>query len=174
MTCRSMRQCDANGVGVIMQVRAYQPEDFDGLYELDQTCFVPGIAYSRAMLRYFLTQESARCLLAEDDEEIAGFILGETNGSRGHIITLDVGAEYRRRGLGTQLLNALEGSFAAMGVRSMLIETAMNNEAGVMFWKRHGYRVEGVLKRYYLSRIDAYQMAKSLAVKRKKKVAAGR
>jgi ribosomal protein S18 acetylase RimI-like enzyme len=157
-----------------MQVRAYQAEDFEALYELDQTCFVPGIAYSRTMLRYFLTQESAQCLLAEEDEEIKGFILGETNGNRGHIITLDVGTEYRRRGLGTQLLNALESSFAARGVRSMLLETAMNNEAGFEFWKRHGYWVQGVLKRYYLSRIDAYQMARNLSARRKKKAAARR
>jgi ribosomal protein S18 acetylase RimI-like enzyme len=43
-----------------------------------------------------------------------------------------------------------------------LLETAANNEAGVAFWQRHGYRIEATLKRYYLGRIDAYEMRKIL------------
>ena len=38
----------------------------------------------------------------------------------------------------------------------------MDNEAAVAFWKRHGYRIEATLKRYYLRRIDAYEMRKIL------------
>jgi ribosomal-protein-alanine N-acetyltransferase len=156
-----------------LHLRPYQPEDFEALHELDQTCFVPGIAYSKAMLRYFLTQPSALCLLAETaEEQLAGFILGETTRHLGHIVTLDVAEEYRRRGVGSQLLNALEKKFAASGIRGMLIETAINNDAAVDFWKRHGYRTEGVLKRYYLSRIDAYQMRKPLQAPRKNRAAA--
>jgi len=43
-----------------------------------------------------------------------------------------------------------------------LLETATDNEAGVAFWQRHGYRIEATLKRYYLRRIDAYEMRKIL------------
>jgi ribosomal protein S18 acetylase RimI-like enzyme len=43
-----------------------------------------------------------------------------------------------------------------------LLETATENEAGVAFWQRHGYRIEATLKRYYLRRMDAYEMRKIL------------
>jgi len=43
-----------------------------------------------------------------------------------------------------------------------LLETASDNEAAVAFWRRHGYRIEATLKRYYLGRIDAYEMRKIL------------
>jgi ribosomal protein S18 acetylase RimI-like enzyme len=47
-------------------------------------------------------------------------------------------------------------------VRTILLETATSNEAGVAFWQRHGYRIEATLKRYYLQKIDAYEMRKIL------------
>jgi ribosomal protein S18 acetylase RimI-like enzyme len=48
-----------------------------------------------------------------------------------------------------------------------LLETATDNEAGVAFWQRHGYRIEATLKRYYLRKIDAYEMRKILPGARK-------
>jgi len=56
----------------------------------------------------------------------------------------------------------LESNLAARGVRSILLETASDNEAAVAFWQRHGYRIEATLKRYYLRRVDAYEMRKIL------------
>jgi len=64
--------------------------------------------------------------------------------------------------VGTALLQKLESNLAARGVRSILLETATDNEAAVAFWQRHGYRSEAVLKRYYLGRVDAYEMRKIL------------
>ena len=144
-------------------IRAYAQDDFAALYKLDQQCFPVGISYSKQMLQYFLNLPSADCLVAEDGKKTVGFVLGEANPPLGHIITLDVGASARRTGLGSALLRELEKNFAFHGVQTVLLETAVDNEAGIAFWEHHGYRTEAVLKRYYLGRIDAYEMRKRLA-----------
>ena len=100
--------------------------------------------------------------MAADEKEISGFILSAVNTPLAHIITLDVAELHRRSGIGSMLLKAMEDVLAALSVRTILLETAVNNEAAVVFWQQHGYRIEGVLKRYYLSRIDAYEMRKLL------------
>lgn len=143
-------------------LRSYEPHDFAALHKLDQSCFPVGISYSKTTLRYFLTLPSADCTIAELDGRIAGFILSEENPPLAHIITLDVDAKHRRNGLGTTLLETQETNLAARGVRSILLETAIDNEAAVAFWKSRGYRIEATLKRYYLGRIDAYEMRKIL------------
>lgn len=143
-------------------LRSYEPHDFTALHRLDQACFPPGISYSKTTLRYFLTLPSADCTIATDDGKIAGFILTEENPPLAHIITLDVAEPFRRRGVGTVLLAESEKNLARRGVRNVLLETAVDNEAAVAFWKRHGYRIEAVLKRYYLARLDAYEMRKIL------------
>ena len=143
-------------------LRSYEPHDFAALHKLDQACFPPGISYSKTTLRYFLTLASADCVVAVNEKHIAGFILSEENPPLAHIITLDVAEKQRRHGVGTALLRELESNLAARGVRSILLETATDNEAAVAFWQRHGYRIEATLKRYYLARIDAYEMRKIL------------
>jgi len=145
-----------------LMLRSYEPHDFAALHKLDQSCFPPGISYSKTTLRYFLTLPSADCVVAVDDGHAAGFILSEENPPLAHIITLDVAEKQRRRGVGTALLQKLEANLALREVRSILLETATDNEAAVAFWQRHGYRIEAVLKRYYLGRLDANEMRKIL------------
>jgi [ribosomal protein S18]-alanine N-acetyltransferase len=147
-----------------LTLRSYEPRDFAALYRLDQSCFPAGISYSKATLRYFLTIPSADCVVAVEDGKIAGFIVSEENPPLAHIITLDVEERSRRRGVGTALLQKSESDLAARGVRSILLETATANEAAVAFWQRHGYRIEATLKRYYLGKLDAYEMRKILPV----------
>ncbi len=149
-----------------LSLRSYEPHDFAALHRLDRSCFPLGISYSKTTLRYFLTIPSADCVVAKEENRIAGFILSEENPPLAHIITLDVAAKERRHGVGTALLQKLESNLAARGVRSILLETATDNEAAVAFWQRHGYRSEAVLKRYYLGRIDAYEMRKILPTAR--------
>ncbi|HUI74234.1 MAG TPA: N-acetyltransferase [Candidatus Acidoferrum sp.] len=147
-----------------LAIRSYTPADFTALHRLDEKCFPPGIAYSKNLLRYFLTQPAAECLVAEDLGKIVGFILTEENPPLAHIITLDVDASRRRQGVGTLLLNESENNLALRGVRTVLLETATTNDSGVAFWQRHGYRIEAVLKNYYPGHLDAYEMRKPLPV----------
>jgi ribosomal-protein-alanine N-acetyltransferase len=147
---------------VDVTVRQYEPRDFAALYKLDQSCFPPGIAYSKTMLRYYLAQPEAECLVATDAAKIVGFILTEENPPLAHIVTLDVAESHRRFRVGTQLLLESEAHMAFRGVRTVLLETATTNEPGIAFWERHGYRKEAVLKNYYPGHLDAFEMRKKL------------
>lgn len=143
-------------------LRGYEPRDFAALYRLDQACFPAGISYSKTTLKYFLGLPGAECFVAMHNTRIVGFALTEENPPLAHVITLDVAEAYRRQGIATMLLRESERNLALRGVKNVLLETATDNEAAIAFWKRHGYRIEAVLKRYYLARMDAYEMRKIL------------
>jgi ribosomal-protein-alanine N-acetyltransferase len=147
----------------VLAISAYDPHQFSALHKLDQACFPPGISYSKMMLRYFLQLPSAECLVAGDESGIAGFILTKENPPLGHIVTLDVAESHRRHGVGSALLDESERNLAFRGVRTILLETAIDNTAAIAFWQRHGYRIEATLQRYYLGRLDAYEMRKKLS-----------
>ena len=149
-------------LGMAAVLRSYDPRDFAALFKLDQGCFPAGISYSKTTLRYFLSLRSAECLVAMVDAQIAGFILTEENPPLAHVITLDVAEKFRRRGIGSTLLGESERNLGLRGVRTVLLETAATNDVGVAFWQRHGYVVAATLKRYYLGRLDAYEMRKIL------------
>ena len=107
-----------------LSLRSYEPHDFAALHKLDQSCFPPGISYSKTTLHYFLTIPSADCVVALEENHIAGFILSEENPPLAHIITLDVGEGAAARGgygafaeIGIQPCGA-RGAFGSAGDRN--------------------------------------------------------
>jgi ribosomal protein S18 acetylase RimI-like enzyme len=98
-------------------IRGYEARDFAAIHKLDQACFVPGISYSKWTLQHFLDLDSADCLIAEEGKQLAGFILAESHPPLAHIITLDIAAAHRRKGVGSALLREMEQHFAYHGVQ---------------------------------------------------------
>lgn len=148
-----------------VRLRRYESADLDALYEIDQVCYPPGIAYSKRTLRWFLRLPGAHTLVALDGAKPIGFILSEYDGPRAHIITLDVLEPFRRRHVGSNLLTTQEAWLAGQGVRHIVLETATDNLPAIAFWQKHGYRTEAVLKNYYVGRVDALVMRKMLPAK---------
>ncbi|MGA9938605.1 MAG: N-acetyltransferase [Candidatus Acidiferrales bacterium] len=158
-------------------LRTYDPDDFETLYEIDQACYEPAIAYSRRELRNYLRFPGAECVVAEARPEagtkaaaktkarkksIAGFCITAHEDDWGYIITIDVLEAYRRHGVGTLLLAEAERQLAANGATEIGLDTAVDNTAGIAFWQKHGYQIRGVRKDYYPGGLDAYAMAKRI------------
>jgi ribosomal-protein-alanine N-acetyltransferase len=146
-----------------MRLRDYHRADFQLIWELDQECFPPGIAYSRSELRAFLSRKAAETIVAERDGRVVAFVLGwRRSHAEGHVITLDVAASVRRQGLGQQLLVELERRFRAAGVKRVQLETAVTNMRAIAFYERLGYQKVAHLDRYYGPGLHAWKMAKTL------------
>jgi ribosomal-protein-alanine N-acetyltransferase len=166
-------------------VRDFQPSDFDTLWRIDQTCFPPGISYSRTELRLYMRRRGAFTLVAVDplgqtdspdsarrknphspnpvEEVVGGFIVAEAGGrARGHIITIDVVSTARRRGAGSLLLRAAEDRLVVAGCRVVELETAVDNVSALSFYKRHRYSVNRTSPNYYSNGVDALVLEKTL------------
>jgi len=147
---------------VNITLRTFKPEDFDTLYEIDQACYEPAVAYSKRELRAYLRFTGSDCLVAETETQIAGFCISARRDESGYIVTIDVLPQFRRHRLGTKLLNEIERRLVANGVREITLETATDNDSAVAFWTKHGYRIRGVKKNYYPGGRDAFAMSKTL------------
>ena len=110
----------------VLKVRDYQPQDFPRLLEIDQSCFVEGIAYSKEELRYFLGMPTAISLVGLQDEEIMGFIIADrfrprrASRSVGKIITIDVAPQAQHSGMGTLLMSSAEAELKQCWLRLCL------------------------------------------------------
>ncbi len=150
------------------RVRKYQPADFPRLLEIDQSCFVEGIAYSKEEMHYFLEMPTAISLVATDKQTIQGFIIADhfrprrASRSVGKIITIDVSPQTQHSGIGTLLMAAAEAELKQVGCDYVSLEVAVDNDSALRFYKKHGYSVLKVLPRYYLDLIDGLLMGKKL------------
>lgn len=148
--------------GVEISLREFRPDDLTQLWELDQQCFQPGIAYSRVELMHYIRRHGAFTIIAESGGEIAGFAIGESLRRRGHVITIDVAESFRRRRLGSTLMDEAETRFRQSGCEVSLLETAVNNMGAIAFYKRRGYVVLKTIPRYYNGHLDALLMGRKL------------
>lgn len=143
-------------------LRDYRPADFEALWQLDQECFSPEIAYSREEMRLFLARPGTFTLVAEGPSQIAGFILTHVNKTHGHVITIDIRDSLRRSGLGSHLLRAAEDRLREQRKVSVALEVAVDNLQALTFYKRHGYTIVKTIPRYYANGVDALYMSKLL------------
>ena len=142
-------------------LRKILPSDFDSLHQLDQICFEPGISYSPRELRRFLGIATADALVADLDGTIAGFAIGYmTRGSVAHIVTLDVHPSFRRRSLGTDLLEELMNRFSRAGAREARLEVSTENAGAIAFYRKLGFRRRRGIPDYYGRGRDAIEMRK--------------
>jgi ribosomal-protein-alanine N-acetyltransferase len=157
-----------------MHIRPYQSDDFESLHRIDQACFPRGVAYSLWELRHYIESNRSMTLVAEDEAgHIAGFIIAQMRRVRnrggtparpaccGHIITIDLLPEYRRSGIGTQLLRTVEEALLQQGADTIFLETATDNAPALAFYRAHGYTVLDTMKGYYANGSAAYLMAKT-------------
>ncbi len=145
-------------------LRSLTLADLNEVWQLDLRCFLDGEAYERETFRYLLSnpQTIARQIRAELGEMLAFAIavVDETGG--GHLTTLAVAPEYRRRGLARMLMHEVERSFVARGICSVRLEVRVSNQTAQQLYEQIGYVVMQRMNKYYSNGDDGYMMIKVL------------
>lgn len=88
---------------------------------------------------------------------IKGIIVYDLLYDRIEIEYIIVDVEYRKRGIGTLLLNEIEQK----GIKNITLEVRESNKEAIEFYKKNGYRIEAIRKNYYGSE-NGYLMLKEL------------
>lgn len=124
----------------------------DRLYEIEQKCF-ESEAFTKHQIAHLLTHPNSVSLIAKDDHNIIGFIIGAVFPERekfiGHILTIDVYPSHRRMGIGSMLLQQIEKIFIGKGVKTCYLEAREDNVAALNLYRKLGYKKVGNLKNYY-------------------------
>jgi ribosomal-protein-alanine N-acetyltransferase len=151
----------------VVRIQQIGREDIDELFTLDQQCFRPGIAYSKADLRVFLRRARGLAFAAKDETGVLlGFVIAEVYGEQGrrtgHIVTIDVAPERRREGIGEQLMQSLLRALIAVETEIVRLEVAVDNAAAQSFYRRLGFAETGQIPNFYLGTLDALVMEKTI------------
>jgi GNAT superfamily N-acetyltransferase len=80
-------------------------------------------------------------LIAEEDDQLAGFAAAEHEhwNNRMNIRHIYVAPAFRRRGVGTRLLQSIEDSARTAGARSLWLETQNTNYPAIQFYLWSGF-----------------------------------
>lgn len=138
--------------------------DLDEVLRLNFRCFKNGENYTKHTFSYLLTQPNALCYkIVTAEQRIAGFLcvlVGE-NGA-GHITTIGVAPEHRRRGLAERLLSHLDEVLRERSIDSAVLEVRASNTTAQRLYQSCGFTVLQRLSSYYTDGEDGFLMMKAL------------
>ena len=148
----------------LYDIRPLTLSQLDECWRLDQRCFVDGEAYSRDTFEYLLSSsDSVSYRAVTQDGQMVGFIVGLVEPQQtGHITTLGVAPEHRRRRIAEQMLRRVEENFRRRRVRTIRLEVRSINNGAQTLYRNLGYTVTQRLPRYYSNGGDGLLMVKSL------------
>lgn len=106
-----------------------------------------------------LRQRNCIGMVAEHYDRVVGFMIYELHKNRLHIMNFCVHPEYRRRGVGDQMLTKLAGKLSDQRRSRIMLEVRERNLAAQLFFRKAGFRAITVLRDFYEDTVeDAYLM----------------
>ena len=118
------------------------PEDYDDVRALWMTIHGFGIRAlddSREDIERFIARNPTTSVVARDGNRIVGSILCGSDGRQGALYHVCVAKDYRRRGIGTQMVAFCMHQLRYMGINKVSLIAFTTNEAGNAFWNKIGW-----------------------------------
>lgn len=130
----------------MIQIRPYQDTDRDAVVRLWELCglTVPWNDPAKDIARK-RTVQSELFLVGVDGTEVVASAMGGYDGHRGWVNYLAVNPDHRHRGLGRQMMAALEQLLLERGCPKLNLQVRETNRAAIEFYERVGYKVDAVV-----------------------------
>lgn len=120
--------------------------------------------WSEATFRGLLRRSDADLFAADVAGELVGYAVFWAVLDQGELGNVSVAPEWRRRGVGHQLIDAVISRASERGVREIYLEVRVSNTGAQQLYNRYGFRQVGRRRNYYLEPTeDALVMRLDLA-----------
>lgn len=126
------------------------------------------LAIEEASFEYSWSEEEfIRCLrqrncigmVAEQDDEVVGFMIYELHKNRLHLLNFCVAPQARRRGIGTSMVEKLSSKLSQDRRNRITLEVRETNLIAQLFFRHQGFKAISVLRDFYEDTTeDAYLM----------------
>ena len=106
-----------------------------------------------------LRQRNCIGMVAEHDESIVGFMIYELHKNRLHALNFAVHSDFRRSGVGEQMIGKLITKLSHQRRNRIMLEVRETNLEAQLFFRQMGFRAVSVLRDFYDDTVeDAYVM----------------
>lgn len=127
-----------------MKIRVMNISDYEKVYALWMSCKNMGfnnLDDSKEGIEKFLKRNPDTSFVAVEDNAVVGIVLAGHDGRRGYVYHMSVAENYRKQGIGTQLMSHCEEALKREGINKTALLVFKRNEAGNSFWEKQGFTV---------------------------------
>ena len=135
-----------------VQLREFQyPEDYAAVRQLWES-METGVRLGRSdepeEIQKKLARDPDLFLVAEQDEQIIGTVIGGFDGRRGILYHLAVDGSFRGQGIGTLLLSEIESRLRFKGCLKCYLMVTPDNVEAMRFYESHGWHPMDYIRPY--------------------------
>jgi ribosomal-protein-alanine N-acetyltransferase len=106
-----------------------------------------------------LRQRNCIGMVAEHEDQVVGFMIYELHKTKLHVLNFAVAPEWRRLGIGSQMVLKLVGKLSSHRRTKITLAVRESNLAAQLFFRSQAFKATRVLRAYYEdSGEDAYLM----------------
>lgn len=144
-----------------MNIRFMTLEDIPRIHEMEKEIFTD--PWSENSLRESLEQKNTIMLTAENGREILGYLIVYAVLDECEIARIAAAKEFRRQGVGGQLILRLEKDCAERKITRILLDVRRGNQPASAFYRAQGFQEDGIRRNFYTKPTeDAVLMSKNL------------
>lgn len=127
-----------------MKIRVMEISDYEKVYALWMSCKNMGfnnLDDSKEGIEKFLKRNPDTSFVAVEDDAVVGIVLAGHDGRRGYVYHMSVAENYRKQGIGAQLMSHCEEALKREGINKAALLVFNRNEVGNAFWEKQGFTV---------------------------------
>lgn len=136
----------------MLNIRHMTKADVPAVAALDKLCF--RIPWSEQSFAAEMENQLAVYFVAEVDGMLAGYCGFWQVADEGHITNVAVLEPFRRTGVGSRLVEAMEAAAKQAGLVLMTLEVRKSNHAAIGLYEKYGFRTIGERKNYYQEPVE--------------------
>jgi ribosomal-protein-alanine N-acetyltransferase len=129
-------------------IRRMQLEDIPAVHTIDVLSF--SMPWPERSYQFEINENPvARAWVAEKDGRVAAMLVLWLIVDEAHVATIATHPDYRRQGIGEQILIAALTAALAEGARRAFLEVREGNQAAQAMYRKYGFEVTGRRPKYY-------------------------
>ena len=128
-------------------IRNMKEADAKTLADMEKELFPD--SWSRTALLETYKQNHAKILLAEEADEILGYVIVYCVLDEAEIARIAVSPKRRRQGVGRCLLDELRRMGKEQGISRILLDVRESNRGARAFYEAYGFAQDGIRRNYY-------------------------
>ena len=130
-----------------MRIETMKPEHVAQVAQLEKVCFSD--PWSERSIASELNNPLSYWLVALDGDQLTGYIGSQSVMGESDMMNVAVSPDYRRRGIGEALVNALAADLKAKGNTCLTLEVRASNAPAIALYEKLGFHQAGRRPNYY-------------------------
>jgi [ribosomal protein S18]-alanine N-acetyltransferase len=152
-------------------LRKFMPDDLQKVMHINRVCLPEN--YTDVFFVDLFQKYPQTFIVAEEDGDVLGYIMcrieiGLSNMGmggltrKGHVVSLAVKPESRRKGIATALIRSAMEGMQFYKAKQIYLEVRVTNDDAINLYKKLGLEISRTIGGYYSDGEDAYVMNKKL------------